>query len=149
MADKVGQHIIETGSCSPSGHSLMEFTTEHWDQQVAQAEAAFKAGDVKRAIGIYEQGIVRGIQSISAFQTLGDLCLFVRDYKEALVSFERAWSIETSAHLLDRIVMALVGMGRVEQAYDRVAAALSDQTVSDIHKTQLAEPVYLVWPCWH
>ncbi len=149
MADKAGQDIRETYNYSPSSRSLMEFTAAQWDQHIGRAERAFRAGDVKQAIDIYEKGVAHGIHSVSAFRTLGDLCLFVRDHGQALVWFERVWSIETSAQVLDGIVLALVGLGRLEQAHKRIAAALRDQTVLDIRMTQLAESVYLAWPCWY
>lgn len=131
------------------GQGRRAFTSGQWDRQVARAEAAFRAGDVKQAIEIYEQGIGGGVDSVSAFQTLGELRLFVRDYQEALRWLERAWSLDTTALILDRIVLALAGLGCLEQAYECVSQALNNQTVSDIRDTQLAEALYLTWPYWH
>jgi predicted O-linked N-acetylglucosamine transferase (SPINDLY family) len=100
-----------------------------WHQVHMRAKAAFKAGDVHRAVRIYEEALAKDRQAGSLWRTLGELYLWTGMYEEAFVSLKKAWALgPICPELLERVVLAICGRGHVTEAM---------RTVSEVFKRDL------------
>jgi len=88
---------------------------------ITEARSAFESGRVEQAIRIYEEAISQGHGNGSVYKTLGEMYLSVNEYEKALKWLQKAGEFKPdSGPLLDRLVLALVSLGRVEDAIEHV-----------------------------
>jgi len=109
---------------------------------VVEAQAAFENGQVDEAIRTYQDAISQGHGNGVIYMTLGEMYLSVNEYEKALKWLQKAREFKPgSAQLLERIVLALIGLGRMDDAVEHVHEALNLCPGIEIAPGSLAEAV--------
>ena len=111
---------------------------------IEKAKAAFEAGRVEEAIAIYERAVSQGHKSAQTYKTLGEMYLWINDYKKALQWLQKAQeSKRASVELLEHITLSLVSLGRLEDAIEEVNKRLSSQPDIQIKNGSLTEALFV------
>lgn len=107
---------------------------------VLRAKAAFENGRVNEAIGIYLNAISQGHRNSRDYQVLGEMYLSLNEFENALKYFRTAIELKPeSAQLLERIVSALVGLGRLDEAARQIRDSLDSCPDMEIATGSLTE----------
>ncbi len=93
---------------------------------IDEARAAFENGRLDQAIRIYEEAISQGRGNGAIYKTLGEMYLSINEYEMALKWLQKAGEFKPgSAELLERIVLALISLGRVEDVTEHVRRTMN------------------------
>lgn len=100
--------------------------------------------DTDDAIDIYLNVIAQGRKSCKNYQCLGELYLSVNEFENALKWLRKAVELNPSdAQLLERIVSALVGLGRIDDAAEQVRSSIGSNPDIEIIHGSLTEALIL------
>ena len=114
---------------------------------VLRAKAAFENGRVNEAIDIYLSAIGQGHRNGTDYQALGKMYLCLNEFENALKYLRTAVELKPgSAQLLERIVSALVGLGRLDEAGGQIRSFLDSYTDVEITGGSLTEALIRTGP---
>ena len=107
---------------------------------VLRARTAFEKGRVNEAIDIYLNAIGPGHKNGKDYQILGEMYLSVREFEHSLKWLRKAIELKPACgQLLERIVSALVGLGRLDDAAAQIRSSLDSYPDMKIAAGSLTE----------
>ena len=107
---------------------------------VQRAKAAFENGRVNEAIDIYLNAIARECKNDKDYQVLGEMYLSVREFEHSLKWLRKAIELRPACgQLLERIVSALAGLGRLDDAAAQIRSSLDSCPDMEIAAGSLTE----------
>ncbi len=107
---------------------------------VLRARTAFENGRPNEAIGIYLNAVSQGPENGTDCQVLGEMYLSVNEFENALKWLGKAIKLKpASGQLLDRIVSALVGLGRLDDAIEQIRSSLDSRSDMEVATGSLTE----------